>query len=147
MSEPEAQFASAERARRDAEAREAYLRNQQAIAAVSVDVRRWTPMRVATMAAGLISIGLFVATVVSYYDSRQQDGPSNVALPTAVTVAVLVTVLLGILPYLLEPRTASARVRNIAVAAVIMAVLGVLGVPVFVELCSLVADLVFNVTR
>ena len=144
MSNPDGQLQNADKLRRDAEARAEYLRNQQAVAAAPVDSRRWTPLRIATLVVGVVALSLFVATVISYYNSPQQDGPSNVLLPTVTSIAVLLTAWFAILPFLIESRSTGARLRNILIAAVATAVLAVVFIPLFVDLSSLVADLIYN---
>ena len=129
-------------------AREAYLRNQQAVAtAKPMDQRRWTPLRIAALCAALLTVGLYVATVVSYYNNPQEEGPTNIDLPTATSFAALATVLLLVLPYLIEARTIAARVRNILIAAVLAFGLALICIAVFIELGSLVADLLYNLTH
>jgi hypothetical protein len=127
--------------------RESYLRNQQAVAAVPVIHKRWSPLVIAMMVAGATTIGLFVATVVSYYNDPQQDGPTDVTLPTATSVALIVTAWLLVVPYLVETRSVGARVRNLVIATVISIALGSVGVLVFVDLGSVVADLLYNVSH
>src|ERR1700744_176125 len=139
MSNPDGRLRNADKVRRDAEARAEYLRNQQAVAAIPVDSRRWTPFRVAAATVGAVALALFVLTVASYYNSPQQDGPSNVLLPAATSCAVLLTAWLAILPFLIECRSTVARVRNLVIAAVATGVLAVVFIPLFVDLGSLVA--------
>ena len=145
MSDPEGEGADAAM---KLSAREAYLRNQQAVASsASVDHTGWTPMRVATLVAGVIAIGLYVATVASYYNNPQEDGSTDIGLPTATSFASLATLFLVVLPFLLESRTVGARVRNTLIAAVVALVLALICIAVFVELGSLVADLLYNVSH
>jgi hypothetical protein len=142
MSDPEGGAADAAE---KLSAREAYLRNQQAVAtAKPMDHRRWTPLRIAALIAALLTAGLYVATVVSYYNNPQEEGPTNIDLPTATSFAALATVLLLVLPFLLEARTIAARVRNILIAAVLAFGLALICIAVFIELGSLVADLIYN---
>ena len=135
-------------AQRAASAREAYLRNQQAVAtAKPSDHGRWTPLRVAALIAALLTAGLYVATVVSYYNNPQEEGSTNIDLPTATSFAALATVLLLVLPFLVEARSVVARVRNILIASVLAFALALICIAVFIELGSLVADLLYNVSH
>ena len=145
MSEPEPE--TADPAKKQS-AREAYLRNQQSVAiATPLDHKQWTPLRIAALVAALITLGLYVATVVSYYNNPQEEGPTNIDLPTATSFAALATVLLLVLPFLLEARSVAARVRNVLVAAVLAFGLALICIAVFIELGSLVADLLYNLSR
>jgi hypothetical protein len=136
------------RLEREAEAARAeYLRNREAVLATPVDHRRWTPMRITTASVGLVTLVLFVLTVISYYNSSQETGPTNVDLPTAVSIAALATCWCAILPFMIESRRVGIRVRNIVIAALVTAVLVPLCIPLFGELGSLVADLAYNISH
>lgn len=138
----------AARLEREAEAARAeYQRNREAVAAAADKSNRSTPLRVATIVVAVIAAGLFVATVVSYYNNPQQTGPTNTDLPTAVAIAALALVWLAVGPFILERRTVGKRVRNIIIGVVVTAILIPLTVPLFVELGSLVGDLAYNLSH
>jgi threonine/homoserine/homoserine lactone efflux protein len=147
MSDHDGQLAAAAKAKRGAELREAYLRNQQAVAAAPSARRRGALRRVLVIAAALITLALFVATVVSYYLNPQEEGPTDATLPTAVSVSFMATVWVIVGPYLVVSPSIGARVRNVAIAAVLSVVLALFGIAIFVDLGSLVADLVYNLSH
>jgi hypothetical protein len=129
-------------------AREAYLRNQQAVASSTpLDHRQWTPLRIAALVAGVVALALYIATVVSYYNNPQEQGSTDIDLPTATSFAAVATVLLLVLPFLIESRTIAARIRNTVLASVLAFGLALICIAVFVELGSLVADLIYNLSH
>jgi hypothetical protein len=129
-------------------AREAYLRNQQAVAtSTPLDHRHWTPLRIAVLVAGVVALALYIATVVSYYNNPQEQGSTDIDLPTATSFAAVATVLLLVLPFLIESRTIAARIRNTVLASVLAFGLALICIAVFVELGSLVADLIYNLSH
>jgi hypothetical protein len=137
-----------ERAAPEATPREAYLRHQRAVAnATSLGHRKWTPTSIAALVAGIATLGLYVATVVSYYNDPQEKGPTNLDLPTATSIALVATGWILILPFLIESPSIAARVRNLVIVTVVAIGLVLVGIPVFVELGSLIGDLLYNLTH
>ena len=126
------------------EARAAYLRNQQAVAAAASQRDGWLPLKIVGWVLAAATVVLFVCAVVSYVNNPQQEGPVDTTLPTLVTVALLAAAWCAIAPFLLEARSIGVRVRNVVIAAVITAILIPLGTGVMVELSSLIADLIGN---
>jgi hypothetical protein len=129
---------------RDAAAREAYLQNQQAVVASAKAKPGLSPFAIVSLMGAVLTLALYVATVVSYYNDPQEQGPGDTTLPTLTSIAFMATIYSLVLPYLLEARTVGARVRNVVLAAVPSVVLALFGIAIFVDLGSLVADLAFN---
>lgn len=129
---------------RAAAAREAYLENQRAVLASARAKRGLSPFVIVSLIGAVFTLGFYVATVVSYYNDPQEQGPGDVTLPTLTSIAFMATIYSLVLPYLLEARTVGARVRNLVLAAVPSVVLTLFGIAIFVDLGSLVADLIYN---
>jgi cytochrome bd-type quinol oxidase subunit 2 len=129
-------------------AREAYLQNQHAVATAGTNANRQrNPLRIAALVAGVVAVALLVATVVSYYGNPQEEGSTDIDLPTATSFFALGALLLTVLPFLIEERSIAARIRNVIIAAVIAFVLALLGIAVFISVGSLIADLLYNVSH
>jgi hypothetical protein len=125
-------------------ARAAYLENQRAVAASAKTRRRLGPFAILSLIGAVLTLGLYIATVVSYYNDPQEQGPSDITLPTLTSIAFMATIYSLVLPYLLESRTVGARIRNVVLAAVPSVILALFGIAIFISLGSLVADLIYN---
>jgi hypothetical protein len=125
-------------------AREAYLQNQQAVVASAKAKRGVSPFAIVSLIGAVLTLGLYVTTVVSYYNDPQEQGPGDITLPTLTSIALMATIYSLVLPYLIETRTVGARIRNLLLAAVPSVVLTLFGIAIFIDLGSLVADLIYN---
>jgi hypothetical protein len=126
-------------------ARAAYLQNQQAVVASAKARRGLSPFVIVSLIGALLTLGFYIASVVSYYNDPQEQGPGDITLPTLTSIAFMATIYSLVLPYLLEARTVAGRVRNLVLAAVPSVILTLFGIAIFVDLGSLVADLIYNV--
>jgi hypothetical protein len=125
-------------------ARAAYLQNQQAVVASAKARRGLSPFVIVSLIGALLTLGFYIASVVSYYNDPQEQGPGDITLPTLTSIAFMATIYSLVLPYLLEARTVAGRVRNLVLAAVPSVILTLFGIAIFIDLGSLVADLVYN---
>jgi ABC-type phosphate transport system permease subunit len=125
-------------------ARAAYLQNQQAVVASAKARRGLSPFVIVSLIGALLTLGFYIASVVSYYNDPQEQGPGDITLPTLTSIAFMATIYSLVLPYLLEARAVAARVRNLVLAAVPSVILTLFGIAIFIDLGSLVADLIYN---